>query len=124
MPEVRVRFYCEADGSAPVLDWLDELQHRDRRAYNKCREAIDRPAMFGYELRRPTADILRDGIYELRAKVGRVNYRLLYFFHGREVVIVAHALTKERAIPPADLERALERKARFEIDPKKHSHGE
>lgn len=26
------------------------------------------------------ADILRDGIYELRAKLGHVQYRILYFF--------------------------------------------
>jgi len=124
MPEVRVRFYCEDDGTVPVLDWLDKLQHRDRRAYNKCREVIERLALFGHELRRPTADLLRNGLYELRARAGRVNYRLLYFFHGREVAIVAHALTKERVIPRADLERALERKARFETDPEKHTHGE
>jgi phage-related protein len=124
MPEVRVRFYCEADGAAPVLDWLAEHQRRDRRAYNKCREALERLALFGHELRRPTADLLRDGVYELRVRVGRVNHRLLYFFHGREAAIVAHSLTKERAVPPADLQRALERRARFEADPKKHTHGE
>ena len=39
-------------------------------------------ALFGHELRRPKADFLRDGIYELRAREGRANYRVLYFFHG------------------------------------------
>jgi phage-related protein len=124
MPEVQIRFYCEADGTAPVLEWLDQLHARDRRAYNKCREALGRLAMFGYELRRPTADLLEDGIYELRVRVGRVNYRLLYFFHGREVAVAAHGLTKERVIPAADLEQAQKRKALFEADPKKHTHVE
>jgi ribosome-binding protein aMBF1 (putative translation factor) len=67
-------------------------------------------AQFGHELRRPAADYLRDGIYELRAKQGHVQYRLLYFFHGRQLAILAHALTKEDEIPEADMIRALKRK--------------
>jgi hypothetical protein len=76
----------------------------------------------GHELRRPTADLLEDGIYELRAKVGRVNDRVLYFFHGRGVAVLAHGLTKERAIPKADLARPRERKAKFKSDPAQHTH--
>ncbi len=77
-------------------------------------------AALGHELRRPHADLLRDGIYELRARVGRVNYRLLYFFHGRDVAVVAHGLTKEREVPDGDIERAIERKANYERSPAKH----
>ncbi len=79
MPQTKVLFYCEGDQSAPVVQWLDALHRSDRRAYNKCREAIARLAALGHELRRPTADLLEDGVYELRARVGSVNYRLLYF---------------------------------------------
>jgi hypothetical protein len=45
----------------------------------------------GHELRRPIADFLRDGIYELRPSVQGVNYRILYFFSGRNVVVVSTA---------------------------------
>ena len=55
--------------------------------------------MRGFELRRPMADLLEDGIYELRVRVGKVNYRILYFFHGRNVAILTHAMTKERTFP-------------------------
>ena len=73
-------------------------------------------------LRRPAADYLRDGIYELRAKQGHVQYRLLYFFHGRQVAILAHALTKEDEVPEADIERAIKRKKLFESNPKAHTY--
>ena len=96
----------------------------DRSAYAKCVAVIERLAEFGFELRRPTADLLRDGIYELRARKGRVNYRLLCFFHGRNVAIVAHGLTKEDRVPPADVERALRRKQAFEADPEMHTYRE
>ena len=117
-------FYCEADQTAPVLEWLDELHRSDRRAYNKCLAVIERLAQLGHELRRPTADLLRDDIYELRARVGRMNYRLLYFFHGREVAVLAHGLTKEREIPTTDLETAIKRKKLFKADPATHTHEE
>lgn len=124
MPETELLFYCDADGSAPVLEWLDELRRKDRRAFTKCEASITMLAALGHELRRPLADLLSDGIYELRARVGRVNYRLLYFYHGRNVAVLAHGLTKERAIPPAALRQAIERKKRFEADPDKHTYRE
>ena len=67
---------------------------------------------------------LRDKIYELRAKRGRVNYRILYFFHGQNVAILAHALTKEDVVPSIDIERAIQRRKRYEKDPKAHTYTE
>jgi len=75
----------------------------------------------GHGLRRPEADLLRDGIYELRAKRGRVNYRILYFFHGREITVLACGLSKEARVPDADIGRAVRRKVAFEKDPNRHS---
>ncbi len=124
MPPTEVVFYRETTGDAPVLDWLKELRRSNYKAYEGCVAAIERLAQFGYELRRPTAGFLRDGIYELRIKSGHVNYRILYFFHGRKVAILGHALTKEEKIPKADLERALRRKKTFEADPEAHSYYE
>jgi hypothetical protein len=47
---------------------------------------------FGHELRRPHADFLRDGIYELRPTSQNVNYRILYAFVGKQAAIVSHWL--------------------------------
>jgi len=91
MPEVQVVFYAEQDGSAPVLDWLDGLPPKVR---DKFIVRIERLADPGNELRRPEADLLRDGVYELRVGHMRVNYRLLYFFHGRAAVL-SHGLKKK-----------------------------
>ncbi len=124
MPETEILFYCDEDGQAPVLDWLDELAKKDRKAFLKCREVIDRLGMFGHELRRPTADMLQDGVYELRTRVGRVHYRVLYFFHGQNIAILEHGFTKEGKVPKKELKRALERKEAFESDPKRHTYKE
>ena len=124
MPRIELVFYQESPGEVPVLDWLKELRHRDPRAYANCIAVIERLAEFGHELRRPAADLLRNGIHELRAKRGHVNYRILYFFHGRNLAILAHALTKEDRVPNMDIERALRRKTLFENDPESYSYSE
>ncbi|MFM9996622.1 MAG: type II toxin-antitoxin system RelE/ParE family toxin [Phycisphaerales bacterium] len=123
MPKTTVLFFQDVDGRSPVVAWLEELRRLDVQAYTKCAALIERLMEVGYELRRPTADLLRDGIYELRARKGRVNYRLLYFFHGRNVAIVAHGLTKEDVVPRAEIERALARKRIYERNPDVHTYG-
>ena len=85
MPAIHVVFYQETPGDSPVVDWLTQLNETNPKAYDKCRAALARLAFHGHELRRPEADYLRDGIHELRVRFGSVNFRLLYFFHGRTV---------------------------------------
>ena len=112
---------CYVDGRVPVLDWLDTLQPK---ALDKCVVRIERLKEMGHELRRPEADFLREGIYELRVGLQRVNYRMLYFFHGRNAAILTHGLVKEAAVPPKEIDKAIQRKQKFEQNPKLHTHFE
>src|SRR2546423_867868 len=121
MPKTKVVFYKEDDGSVPLLEWLDSLQPK---ALDKCTVRIERLAELGHELRRPEADFLRDGIYELRVGRQHVNYRMLYFFHGRTAAVVSHGLVKEAEVPNQEIEKALERKRKFETSPKAHTYEE
>lgn len=75
-------------------------------------------------MRRPEADLLRDGIYELRVELQGINYRILYFFHGRTAAVLAHGLVKERAVPSREIDVALARKRLFEQDPERHTYQE
>lgn len=120
MGAIAVVYYRDEDG-APALEWLSKLPDR---AYAKGMVRIERLSELGHELRRPEADNLRDGIYELRWKMGHVNYRLLYFFHGREAVVLAQGLTKENKVPGRDIDMAVARKAAYLKDPEAHSHYE
>lgn len=120
MPRTEVMFFAEDDGSAPLLEWLDGLPER---VQSKCIVRIERLAELGHELRRPGADYLRDGIYELRVKHRRVNYRILYFFHKGRVVL-SHGVRKEGRAPDAEIDRAVRRRREFEADPEPHTHRE
>src|SRR3989442_14863510 len=107
MPKIKVVFYKEDDGSVPILDWLDSLQER---VLDQCTVRIERLAELGHELRRPQADLLREGLYELRIGLGHVNYRILYFFHQRGAAVISHGITKEDKVPAREAERAVARK--------------
>jgi phage-related protein len=124
VPRKTVIFYRDEDGSAPVLDWLRDLQSHDFKGWAHVRARIQLLAELGHELRRPAADYLRDGIYELRAKHGHVQFRILYFFHGRSLAVLGHAITKEDSIPPAEINRALKRKTNFQSNPARHTYEE
>ncbi len=122
MPKlVEVVFYRDADGSIPLLEWLDRIIPK---AQVKCLVKIERLKSLGHELRRPEADYLRDGIYELRIGLEGINYRMLYFFYGRQAVVISHGLIKERAVPVKEIDRAIERKKQFEQDPNRHTYQE
>jgi hypothetical protein len=54
-----------------------------------------------------------------------VQYRILYFFHGRNIAIIAHAIVKEdSAVPDIEINRAIERQNLFVADPTKHAYEE
>ncbi len=114
MPRIDVFFFQEPGaGPAPLLEWLDGLPGKVQA---KCIARVDRLGELGHDLRRPEADFLRNGIYELRASYQGVHYRMLYFFAGRAAVVLSHGLTKERAVPPREIDLAIERKKRVEAD--------
>lgn len=121
MPRTLVVFYQDRDGNVPVLEWLDALPPKIQ---DKCVVKIERLRELGHELRRPEADLLKQGIYELRIGREGMNYRILYFFHGRVAAVLAHGLLKEQEVPAKDIEKALERKRQFEQDPATHTYRE
>jgi phage-related protein len=121
MPRTNVVFYREDDGSVPLLEWIDRLP---AKAKAKCRVRIGRLRAEGHKLRRPEADFLRDGVYELRVGFQGVNYRMLYFFHGATAAVLSHGLVKERVVPSGEIDAAIERRRKFVADPVKHTYRE
>ena len=71
----------------------------DERGGNPVKEFI--------QLRRPIADYLGNGIYELRPK----NNRIFYFFFIKSSAVMIHAIRKTtHKIPESDLQLCARRK--------------
>lgn len=120
MPETEVILFREDDGTIPLGDWLDGL---NAEARFRCFTRVELLKERGHDLRRPHAEYLEGtDLYELRVKCYRINYRMLYFFHGRKAAIVTHGFAKEGKIPPREIKLATDRMERFKADPEKHSY--
>lgn len=113
-----VIFYQEDDGTVPVKEWIESQREK---VCDKCETYIGMLEERGYELHRPHADNLRDGIRELRPSLQGVHYRILYFFHERGAVL-ANATVKEDRMPPREIEKAKERREKFEKAPDKYTY--
>ena len=120
MPKTDVVFFSDDDGTVPLLEWLDK---QDRKVQDKCLVKIERLEERGHELRRPEADYLRDGVYELRVRHGSVHYRILYFFHN-QIAVVSHGLRKEDVVPDREINLAMSRNMQFGQDPERHTYKE
>jgi len=119
MPATKVVLYQETGGRVPLLEWLAELPRKSRA---NCIAQVLLLAQYGHELHRPAADYLRDGIYELRVKTDHVQCRVLYFFHGREAVVLSHGIIKRGGrVPLAEIDLAIRRKQALFRDPDKHT---
>ncbi len=123
MSEMKIIFYYDYDYSCcPLIDWLDKA---DKKVIFKCLASIELLKEKGNSLRRPHADYLRDEIYELRIKVNRIHYRILYFFNGKDIIVLSHGITKKSDIVPSkEIDLAINRKNLFKKDPVKHTYKE
>ncbi len=100
--------FIDERGDRPVKDFIQTLSLKEQtkvRAY--LHELIER----GHNLRRPMADYLGEGIYELRPR----HNRIFYFFFLRDHAVLLHAIRKKTdQIPLGDLELCQKRKKQVE----------
>ena len=116
MPQSEILLYKE--GNAVLFEeWLTKVP---AKVQTKCLAYIRQLKSQGHELRRPIADFLRDGIYELRPSYQGVNYRILYFFSGKNIAVISHGLSKKAEVPATEIDRAIEHKVKYEANPKVH----
>lgn len=120
MPKSKIIFFKDDKNRVPVWDWINHLHDNDSNAYATFILRFGLLAERGFELRRPYADYVDKGLYELRITKRTAQYRILYFFHGKNVIVLAHAFSKTKRIPKRDLEIAVKRKELYETDPENH----
>ena len=114
MPKTDVLIFAERDGNSPFLQWLDK---QPAKVQDKCIVFIERLAEYGHELRRPQADFLEDGIYELRIKRQGINYRILYFFHENRAIISHGFVKQEGKVPVKEIKDAVKNRTAFLANP-------
>jgi hypothetical protein len=106
-----VIYYETPDGKCPVMDFIDS---RSKRNQAKILGLISFLEEKGPTLPRPYADLLEDGIHELRIKLSGDQVRILYFFCYRNFIILTHVFTKTtNRVPKSEIKRAQKLRADF-----------
>ena len=121
MPPVEVRVFRDGNGKVPFNDWLRDLKKKQKRAHARCIYLLMALSREGRDLKMPHAKPLRDGVMELRGRVGKVNYRPLFALISNKVAAVSHGLTKEREVPSDAIDLAVARIALMKSDPDRYT---
>jgi len=103
-----IYYFIDENGDIPVKEFIHSLTMKEQvRIYAYIRE-LKRE---GNNLRRPLADYLTSGIYELRPQKNRI----FYFFYLKGNAVLVHAIKKKSdRIPENDLNLCLRRKSQIE----------
>jgi len=99
----KVFYYEGRDGRSPGEEFYDSLDIKTRAKVAKWIEKLE---LEGPDLPRPYADKVRGKIRELRVRFGKVRYRFLYFFEGKNIIITHGFKKKTDKIPETELNRA------------------
>jgi len=111
MSEWKIYYYTTGDGICELSDYLDGLSPNNRL---KVLAWITVLVEKGPTLPRPFADLLEDGIHELRVKLSGEQTRILYFFVFQECIILTHSFTKKTsAVPKSEIAKAKECRSDF-----------
>lgn len=104
MKKWHVLYYESADGACPVQEFIDARKDRDQAKVFSWLSLLEGR---GPNLPRPYADLLEDGIHELRLKLTGDQIRILYFFCYKDFIVLSHAFTKRTdAVPASEIRRA------------------
>ncbi len=107
----RVLYYETSEGDCVVREFIDSRKGRDQA---KILALISYLQDQGPTLPRPYADLLEDGIHELRIKLSGDQFRVLYFFCYRRFIVLTHAFMKVSAkVPWAEIQKAKKYRSDF-----------
>ena len=110
MKRWQIEFFEEEDGGRPVQDWLDSLLEAVR---GKVLARIDLLAEHGPTLDHPYTSQIEGKLREVRLRVGKSRYRVLYFFDEARTGVLLHGFTKNTAaLEESDKKIARARMAR------------
>ena len=84
--------YTTERGDSPIDEFLDGLDTKSRAKVAAYLSLLEEE---GPNLKRPYADVVRGKIRELRIHYSSNQYRVLYFFHMHDWIVLLHAFSKK-----------------------------
>jgi len=106
-----VIYYFGQDGSNLVEKYIDSLSIREQA---KTLAFIGLLEENGPNLPRPYADLLEDGIHELRIKLSGTQVRIFYFFCYQNIIVLTNVFDKHsNKVPKEQINLAKKNRTDF-----------
>jgi phage-related protein len=103
-----IEFYESVSGKYPIEEFISSLEVKSQARIAKSLDLLEE---FGIKLGMPYTKYLEKQLWELRIRVGRNRYRIIYFLHTEKTFILLHGFTKKTdAVSRADIEIANNRR--------------
>jgi phage-related protein len=100
----KIVYYETSTGECPVEEFINSKNPRNQA---KLLAFISLLEERGPNLPRPYADLLEDGIHELRVKLSGNQIRVFYFFCYQDMIVLTHAFTKTtQKVPVSEIKIA------------------
>jgi len=111
MPSWKIIYYESGKGECPIEDFINSKSVNNKAKIFSLLTLLEEK---GPNLPRPYADILKEGIHELRIKLSGDQTRILYFFCYRDFIILTHAFYKKSdRVPENEIKKAIKYKEDF-----------
>jgi phage-related protein len=103
-----IEFYQTGSGKYPVEEFINSLEVKSQARIARTLDLLEE---FGIELGMPYTKYLEKQLWELRIRVGRNRYRIIYFLHTGKTFILLHGFSKKTdAVSRTDIETAKNRR--------------
>lgn len=92
--DINVEYYQTGTGRSPVQEFLDSL---NPKMHDKMKLSIGLLKEHGIHLRAPYSKPIRDGLFELRARIGTNLSRIVYYWNSKCSVVFLCGFIKKRS---------------------------
>ena len=103
-----IEYYQSGNGKYPVEEFIDSLEAKSQARIARTLDLLEE---FGIELGMPYAKYLEKQFWEVRVRIGRNRYRIIYFLYTGKTFILLHGFSKKTdVVPRADINIAESRR--------------
>ncbi len=107
----KIIYYENDKKESEVYQYIEQLKENEQAKLFSWLKVLEEK---GPNLPRPYADLLEDGIHELRIKITGTQIRILYFFCYKDYIVLTHAFQKSTdKIPKKEINKAKKYKEDF-----------
>lgn len=92
-----LEFFEKDNAECPINEFINDQPPKDQVLIQRGFSLL---AEYGNALRRPHTDYLDDGLWELRVRVIKKQYRFIFFYYQRQIIVVTHGFLKKESVVP------------------------